>query len=486
MAELTSQAAASEALAHSGHSLRGRMGTLGLLFAVLAYNAPVGIFVAFLPVVIGYGNGLGAPVSFLVAGAILGLFAVGFVAMGKHLPNPGAFYAYITAGMGRPAGLAASFLALSAYNLIQLGTYSFVGLALQAFVRDSLSGPDIAWWVYTLVAMLMVGVVGYFNVEVSAKVLTVALAFELILVGLYNAVVVGRGGAEGLHFESFTPDAFLSGSLGLGLLFAMTMFGGFEATAIFREEVRDPERDVPRATYLAVALITVLYAVGTWVIIQALGAGSAVEMTATDPAGSVLASAQSFLGSFGRDAFTILVITSGLAAILSTHNIAARYGFSLAMDGILPKFFAGVHQHHGSPHRCSIGTSVLMVAALAVLIATVGESSTLYASIIGFGGYVILVLLLVTAVSVLVYLNRHRATGFSPWQRTISPVAAIVGLSVTIYLATTNLALLIGGSQTLANVFLGLLAGLAGLGVALALLFRRTRPDVYRRIGRQA
>ncbi|MEV0735120.1 hypothetical protein AB0I51_03960 [Streptomyces sp. NPDC050549] len=76
---------------------------------MLAFDAPLATLVGFIPVVIGFGNEPGAPAA---AGVILGLFAVGFPAMGRRLPDPGAFYAYITAGPGRPIGLGASFLAL--------------------------------------------------------------------------------------------------------------------------------------------------------------------------------------------------------------------------------------------------------------------------------------------------------------------------------------------------------------------------------------
>ena len=71
--------------------LRGNMSAFKLLFTVLAFNGPIIAVVAFLPVVIGYGNGLGAPVMYLSAGVIIALFAVGFVKMSRHVDNPGGF-----------------------------------------------------------------------------------------------------------------------------------------------------------------------------------------------------------------------------------------------------------------------------------------------------------------------------------------------------------------------------------------------------------
>ncbi|WP_396910602.1 APC family permease [Mycolicibacterium sp.] len=467
--------------------LRGQMGTGGLLFTVLAYNAPVGVYVALLPVTIGMGNGLGAPVAFVAAGALLLVFAVGFCAMGRHLPNPGAFYAYVTAGLGRPAGLAASFLALVAYNLMLLGNFAFFGLAMQTLVHDVLGGPAISWWwAYTGVSMLLVGIIGYRNIEISARVLTIGLVVELVLIGVYNLVVIGRQVSHGgLTFVSFTPAAVFAGSVGLGLLFAITCFGGFEATAIFRDEVISPERTVPRATYLAVALITVLYAGGTWTLIQALGADDAVALATADPTGSFLDSARAYLSRLGADAFVVMVLTSNFAGTLANHNIASRYLFNLSSDGVMLKSFGTVHDNHGSPHRASLATSALMVIAGAVVVATIGVGPALYAQLIGMGGYIVIILLLATALAVLFYLNRARAPGTTVWHRVVAPTIAAAGLGVALYLATDNLALLIAGSQVVANIYVSALIAITCCAACAAIVLRRVKPNVYRRIGRR-
>ncbi|MCV7063790.1 hypothetical protein H7I76_32770, partial [Mycolicibacterium vaccae] len=49
--------------------------------------------------------------------------------MSKFVPNPGAFYAYVTAGLGKHAGLGGAFLAIFAYWLIATATYAFLGSA---------------------------------------------------------------------------------------------------------------------------------------------------------------------------------------------------------------------------------------------------------------------------------------------------------------------------------------------------------------------
>jgi hypothetical protein len=74
-------------------ALKGRLGTASIVFTVMAYLAPLGAAAGYVPFVVGYGNGLGAPYTFLLCGALLVLFSFGYLAMVRHVPRPGAFYA---------------------------------------------------------------------------------------------------------------------------------------------------------------------------------------------------------------------------------------------------------------------------------------------------------------------------------------------------------------------------------------------------------
>ena len=90
-----------------------------------------------------------------------------------------------------------------------------------------------------------------------------------------DLVIVVRGGHLGLSTGIVNPRAIFSGSLGIGLLFALISFVGFEATAIFRDEARDPARTIPRATYVALLLIGGFYALSSWAMVSGFPAVSA-------------------------------------------------------------------------------------------------------------------------------------------------------------------------------------------------------------------
>lgn len=197
--------------------------------------------------------------------------------------------------------------------------------------------------------MAVISVFGYFNLEFSARALVICMGLEVIAIVIFNATVMFKGGASGLSLDSFHPDNIFSGSVGIALLFAMMMFTGFEATVVFRDEVRDPDKTIPRAAFGFIAVIVVMYGLSVWALIQAIGPADAVAVTAADPTGSVLSVMQQFAGKTFLDLVMVLLCTSGFAAALALHNVLARYIFNLGVDGIVWHRLGVPHPKHGSP-----------------------------------------------------------------------------------------------------------------------------------------
>jgi amino acid transporter len=104
------------------------------------------------------------------------------------------------------------------------------------------------------------------SVDIGAKVLGVFLTVEVIALLVLAVSILSQGGASGIDFgASFNPENIFAGGLtggaGIAFAFALASFIGFEATAIYSEESKDPKRTVPRATYMSVVFITVLFGI---------------------------------------------------------------------------------------------------------------------------------------------------------------------------------------------------------------------------------
>lgn len=465
--------------------LAGRMGVAELVFTVLAFNGPLAAVAGYLAFVI-YFNGIGAPLMLAMAGVITLVFAVGFTAMSRYMPNPGAFYSYITAGIGRVFGLGGAFLAVFAYGLVLLGVYPFFGIVSDQLVSGTFSGPHIAWYWYALIAWIAVGLMSYRNIEVSAKTLLVALGLELMMVLIFDAAVLVNGGPQGLSLAPFNPRVAVEHNVGIALLFSVSLFLGFEATAIFREEVKRPLTTIPRATYASVLVIVVLYVVSSWLLITAFGTDKAAGVAQADPAGMFMTAMGQYVGQVGVKIVSVLLITSVLAALLSIANVLSRYLFSLGKDGVLPRILGKAHPRFASPYVASLVVSAVMLVMGLVFVAVGSDPALLYGSLAGVGGFAVIILEMITSIAVFVFFRKAGPIAeLTTWHTVFAPALATLGLGLVVFLAMTNFPTLIGGSDLLAIILQVLTWGVLLSGMGLALIYRKANPAVYERIGRQ-
>ncbi|MES3710425.1 APC family permease [Pseudomonas putida] len=467
----------------SSQRLRGNLGTFDIVFTVLAYNAPLTIIIGLIPVIIGMGNGLGAPLTYLAAGGLMLLFAVGFTTMARHVPNAGAYYAYITAGLGRSLGLGSAFMAILAYTFMLIGAYLYVGVTFSTISLSWLGLEKLPWWQWSLGFAAIVAMLGHFRISLSAKLLSLALVCEVIITFVWEAAVFQDGGANGLSLSWMTPEVLTSGSIGLAVLFGVTCFAGFEATAVFREEARNPEITVPRATYISIIAMSVIFASATLCFIWGWGPDVALDKSINDPSNAGMAVIEAYLGNVGVSIVHTLVCTSIFACVLAIHNILARYIYSLSVDGVLFKSLSTVHPTHESPYRASGLVAVITVASLLAAIYSAVEPYSGYASLIGIAGYTLLILQILTTVAVIVFFIKT-PNSVSAMKTKIAPALALIGLSVTAWLATENIGLLTG-SESVAMILLAFLFGSLLFGCVYALWLKRSSPLVYRAIGRQ-
>lgn len=466
--------------------LKGNLGLFHLFFTVMAWNAPLVIVFAAIPIIVGYGNGIGAAGAFIAAGVIIGLFAIGFTRMARILPNPGAFYAYITAGLGKKLGLGSGLLTLVGYFAAYSGTFAFGGIVSNQLFHDTLGFPELPWYVWGIILWAVVGVLGLLKFSLSATLLTVFLGLEVLVIVIYDVSVFVQGGAAGvISAEPLLPSNWVGGSVAMAMLFAIGMFGGFEITALFRSEVKNPSRTVPAATYMVVIFATLLYAITSWAFINAAGMDDAVARSAEDPTGTVHATFLAFGGKLLFDISSALVFTSTFAVILAGHNIVSRYLFNLGADGILPKQLSKVHAKQGSPYLASIVASLACLAVNIPAILANVDPTAFYAAMLGMTSLVLIVVLFICNFAILAYLHRHGRDQFSFVPRVIAPTLAAIGLGIGAYLAITNFNALTGGSQALSTTLMIFLGVVFFGGIALAAVYKRIKPDVYARIGRQ-
>lgn len=468
----------SEALA------RGRLGVPAVVFFVLSAAAPLTVVAGV--VTTGYGviGVLGIPLAFLAVAALLALFSVGYVTMARRLANAGAFYSYISQGLGRPAGVGAAWVALIAYNALQVGLYGAIGAAAEP-VLDRLFGVSVQWWLVALGAWAVVAVLGLLRVDINGRVLAVLLLAEIAVILVFDLGQLGNPAGGEVSFAGFAPDNLFVSGIGAVLVLAILGFVGFESAVVFSEESKDPRRTVKVATYLSIAIIAGLYALSSWSMAVAVGPDQISEQAGEQSVALIFNLAGEHLGDTVVTIGQVLFLTSVVAAMISFHNTTARYAFALGRERVLPAAFGRTSPRSGAPRTASLAQSVLGLIVI-VLYAVNGWDPIvqLFYWCGTSGGFGVLLLIATTSVAVIAYFARD-GRGETLWRRAVAPGLAAVALLGVFTLAVLNFADLLGvpADHTLRwAVPAGYLVA-ALLGAVWGLVLRSNRPDTYARIG---
>lgn len=479
---MSSTRAPAKLSAMSRELARDRLGVPSVLFFALSSIAPLTVAAGVITSAYATTGLTGIPAAFIVIAVVLALFAAGYMAMARHITHAGALYAFISRGLGRPAGVAAALVALLAYSYLQVGLYGAFGPAAQneAQAHLHLSEP---WWVWALAAWALVTLLGLLRVDITGKVLGVLLTAELIVTVAESVSGLARPAAGHLSFSALSPAALGSqgwGTTGVLGVVAVLAYVGFEQAPVLGEEAKSPRRTIPTATYIALGLIALVYAGAAWAMAASTGPSHVVAAAGAQGPGLLFG-----LSSHLSQAAQVLFMTSLFAALLSFHNCVWRYIFALAREGVLPSFLASTGAN-SVPKTASLAQSLTGLVTI-VIFAFGGWApmSDLFFWLGTTGGFGILLLLAVTSAAVVRFFGNAGHDDETRWQRTIAPALSAVILTVIVVLAIMHYGTLLGvppGSP--ADWILPASYGVvAAIGLCWAVVLRARRRWVYARIG---
>jgi amino acid transporter len=460
-----------------------RLGVPSVLFFVMSAATPLTVVAGVVTTGFAITGLIGIPFAFVVVALVLALFSVGYVAMATYLANAGAFYAYISQGLFKPLGVGGAWVALLAYNALQVGLYGAIGAAAAPVLHDWFS-LDVAWWVVALVAWALVAVLGLQQIDVNGKILAVLLVTEVAVIVLFSVADLFHPAGGTITFDTLAPGNLFGPGIGAILALAMLGFVGFESSVVFSEEARDPRRTVRIATFLSVGIIGVLYAFASWAMSVATGPHQIVAKSQSDSTELIFNLAQAHLGGAIVEIGRVLFVTSLVAAMISFHNTTARYMFALGRERVLPAAL-GRTSRTGSPMIGSlIQTAIGFVVIVLYAVTGADPLIKLFFWCGTSGGLGVLFLIATTSISVVVFFFRTR-NDENLWRRLIAPALASVALLVVVYLALSNFATLLGVTpdDPLRWLIPVLYLVVAVLGILWGLTLRSRRPEVYATIG---
>lgn len=312
---------------------------------------------------------LNAPAAGPVAGAALPLsFLLAFIAclfvgnsvvqFARRLPSAGSFYTFNSHGLGKTAGFFTGWLFWIGYAILSPGLFT----ALGAFAHDyvvSTFNADVPWWVFSLVCMAIVVGLSIRSIKASVQVDLTLLIIEVFVFLLLAVFAIVRAGSNNTP-TVFTPSASPTGfsGVGLGVVFGILSFIGFDAAATLGEETRNPRRNVPLAVGGALIMVGVFYVFIMYALTVGYGLTNPANFQAflSDPNPIVTLAHNNT--PWLQQIIDICALAGLFSCLLAIHNTTIRIIFSMGRDKVLPGWLGKVHSRWFSPYTAIIAQTI--------------------------------------------------------------------------------------------------------------------------------
>jgi APA family basic amino acid/polyamine antiporter len=384
-------------------SLARRLGFVDAVSIGLGSMIGAGVFAVFAPAAAAAGAGL--LVGLVIAGAVAYANATSSAQLAAQYPVAGGAYVYGRERLGAWPG----FLAGWSFVVGKSASCAAMALTFAAYVA-----PPHTEKAFAVAAVVVLTIVNCLGVSRTATATKVVVVFVLAVL----AVVVVSGVSSGADAAALVPETLDAWGVlqSAGLLFFA--FAGYARIATLGEEVRDPERTIPRAVVTALAITLVVYAVIAATALATLGAPS---LAASDQPLADVAAAGGW--NAARPVVATGAALAALGALLALLAGIGRTSLAMARTGDLPRWFAAVHPRFAVPHRAELAIGAVVVVLVLV---------TDLRGAIGFSSFGVLLYYLVANLSALTQDRAHRR-----YPRGVAVFGALGCLVLVVTLPTT-------------------------------------------------
>lgn len=380
----------------------------------------------------GPSTGAALPLAFLISLVVILFVGNTVVEFSKVLPSAGSFYTFTARGLGGGAGFFTGWMFFGAYALLMPGLFGAVAAFAHDYVKTTFNA-EIPWWIYAFVFMAIVVVLSVRSIKTSVRVDLTLLTVEVIVFFLLATIAIAKAG-NGNTFAAFSPGSAPTGfkGVGLGVVFGILSFIGFDAAAVLGEESRNPRRVIPWAVGGSVIGVGIFYVYVMYGLTAGYGLNDPNQMKA------FLNDATPFVTLAHRDApwleqlVDLCAIAGLFSAFLALQNTTVRVLFSMGREGALPSALGRVHARFHSPHIAIYTLTVFTVIVGLAGGAWLGPGAT---GLYGFTGSigtvgVVLVYILCNIALIRYFASRPER---NIWLHVLAPILGCLGLLYPLY-----------------------------------------------------
>ena len=399
------------------------LGLTGALMQNITAIAPAITAFFFTATIVGFTGAI-SPFAYFLGFLVVLALGMCLVQLAKLFPSAGGYFTYVSRTLGPRAGFLTGW-AYTLYSPIIAGPIlAFFGYILQGELQANY-GITFPWWVFSLIAIPVIAVLGFYGIKLSVRVIVVLGGLEFLIVlalGLSGLISPGPGGFTVRVFDpGFNPGHLATATgFALAIVFSVQGLTGWESAVPLAEETASPRRNVPIATMVSIVITGVMTVVVIWG--QVIGWGwlniAKLPASAELPA---LVIAHRIWGAVWWVAL-FAMFTSVMAASLATQNVATRMWYGMARTGVLPRVVA-----HVDPKRKTPTVAVLLQFLLSMGLAFIGGGllgpAPFFILMVGF--CLVLAVIFVYSmgnIGVVVHYWRHRRREFNWLLHFIFPV----------------------------------------------------------------
>jgi amino acid transporter len=454
------------------HLRRGALGLRSVVFQNMTNMAPAAAIVYDFPTQIA-AAGAALWISNSIALFAVLLIASSIIQFSRQLPHAGGYYTYLSRSLGPKVGAFSAWIYFL-YALILPAEVTLIWSGIASDLVDTYLHVSIPWWVFQVVILGLVGYLAFTGVQRSARVTMIAGAFEIaVFVILGVALLINP--VSPINFGALTvssaPDGW-SGILGLGLVFGILNFVGFESAAPMAEETDNPRRNVPRAVLYSVLILGVLYLFMSIATVFGYGLDNLVNFLGDPAPFDTLANRVLGIGTL---VVFFAITNSSFGCSLATINQGSRVLMSLGRNGLLPQSVGSVHPNYRTPH---VAASIITLIALAVALA----AGIVWGTLLGFTVLAItltagaLMIYTLGNIALPVFYRREARSEFNWLWHALLPVIAIGLLGYVFY---RNFFPVLDYPLNLPGFFA---LGWAAIGIVLVLVGSALRPQALQAV----
>jgi len=425
--------------------------------------------------------GIAAPLTIIAAAVAIALLANTLSQFARAHPSTGGFITFVGKTFGGTSAVTTALLAGAGY-IIAISSVLVISGGFLSIMLNYYLGWNVPWIIFSVVLTAGAMFMMFRGVAVSTKLAGFFFGFEMLVLVIVAVVTLIKNGGS-LSLAPFEPKHITNGFSGLaaGFPLAIYLFIGWENSAALAEETSNPRRNVPRAVFLSVGLMTVTYLLLAYSTVSGFRDNGTALAGSAIPFITVAHGAVAFLAFFAY----LAGMTSTLGVLISAVNSQCRLIFNAGREGLLPRWIGKVHPTRRTPVNAiitfiAIATVIVAGWALGHLIGgSTGSLSALnYFDESGtMGTILVLVVYFLANLALPFFYLKYRRSEFNVIKHAVLPVLGMAAIAVPVYYLCKP------GQPNPYNWFPYAALGIAVVAVIYAIVLTRRDPALGDRVG---